>query len=101
VTQRYATLALLYGLIADDHTGAWSSEEEARLTQVMQTMEEQGKSADNTPKFWKAVSEHLDGTWTHDQCREKWISKSGGQIHWRDTDTKSLVKKYVSAQLSD
>jgi hypothetical protein len=67
----------------------------------MQTMEEQGKSSDNTPKFWKMVSERLDGTWTRDQCREKWISKSGGRIRWHDTDVKSLVKKYVFAQLSD
>jgi hypothetical protein len=68
--QRCATLILLDQLIADNYTGAWSEEGEAHLTQVMQTMEEQGKSSDNTPKFWKMVLEQLDGTWTHNQSGE-------------------------------
>jgi hypothetical protein len=59
----------------------------------MQAMEEQGKTPNNTPKFWKLVLECLDGTWTHDQCQDKWIVKSGRRIRWHDTDAKALVKK--------
>ena len=47
---------LRYRLTTDDCTGAWSEEEETRLTQVVQAMEEEGKTSDNTPKFWKTVS---------------------------------------------
>ncbi|KAN0141416.1 hypothetical protein V8E53_000661 [Lactarius tabidus] len=79
--------------------GPWSEEEEARLTQVMQVLEEEGKTPDNTPKFWKMVSERLDGTRTRDQCRDKWIAKSGGRTRWRDTDAKTLVKKIARLNL--
>jgi hypothetical protein len=66
----------------------------------MQTMEEQGKSSDNTPKFWKMVLEQLDGTWTHNQSG-KMDSEECGRICWCDTDSRSLVKKYVFTQLSE
>ena len=61
----------------------------------MQAMEEEGKTPARTPKFWKAVSERMDGTRTRDQCRDKWKAKDGGRIRWRETDTKTLVNKYV------
>ncbi|KAN0139303.1 hypothetical protein V8E53_002804 [Lactarius tabidus] len=77
----------------------WSEEEEACLTQVMQVLEEEGKTPDNTPKFWKMVSERLDGTRTCDQCWDKWIVKSGGRTRWRDTDAKTLVKKIARLNL--
>jgi hypothetical protein len=93
MTQRYAHVILLDRLIADDNTGPWSEEEEARLTQVMQVLEEEGKTPDNTPKFWKMVSECLEWTRICDQCQDKWIAKSGRRIHWRDTNTKTLAKK--------
>ncbi|KAN0140600.1 hypothetical protein V8E53_001809 [Lactarius tabidus] len=79
--------------------GAWSEEEVTRLTQVVQAMEEEGKTPDNTPKFWKTVSERLDGARTHDQCWDKWIAKSGGRNRWRDTDAKALVKKIARLNL--
>jgi hypothetical protein len=59
-------------LIADDYIGAWSEGEETCLHQVMQAMEEQGKTPDNTTKFWKVVSERMDKSRTRDQCRDKW-----------------------------
>ena len=64
------------------------------MDQVMQAMEEEGKMPARTPKFWKAVSERMDGTRTRDQCRDKWKAKDG-RIWWRETDTKTLVNKYV------
>lgn len=65
------------------------------MDQVMQAMEDEGKTPAKTPKFWKAVSERMDGTRTHDQCRDKWKAKGGGRIRWRDTDSKTLFNKYV------
>lgn len=60
-------------LIADDDpTGSWTVEEVTLLHQAMQAMEEEGKSSDNTPKFWKAVSKFMGNTRTRDQCRDKW-----------------------------
>ena len=61
----------------------------------MQAMEEEGKMPIKTPKFWKAVSERMDGTRTHDQCRSKWKAKEGGRIRWRENDSKTLFDKYV------
>ena len=58
--------------MADDHTGPWTAEEEALLYQVMQAMEEEGKTSHNIPKFWKAISKCMDNTRTRDQCRDKW-----------------------------
>ncbi|KAN0137597.1 hypothetical protein V8E53_004648 [Lactarius tabidus] len=79
--------------------GAWSEEEVTRLTQVIQAMEEEGKTPNNTPKFWKTVSECLDRAQTRDQCRDKWIAKSSGRNRWRDTDAKALIKKIAHLNL--
>ena len=65
------------------------------MDQVMQAMEEEGKTPTKTPKFWKAVSERMDGTRTHNQCRNKWKAKEGGRIQWRDSNSKTLFNKYV------
>ena len=61
----------------------------------MQAMEEEGKMPIKTPKFWKAVSEHMDGTRTHDQCRSKWKAKEGGRVQWCENNSKTLFNKYV------
>ncbi|KAN0128005.1 hypothetical protein V8E53_014182, partial [Lactarius tabidus] len=79
--------------------GAWSEEEVTLLTQVVQAMEEEGKTPDNTPKFWKTVLECLDRTQTRDQCQDKWIAKSGRRTRWRDTNTKTLIKKITHLNL--
>ena len=60
-----------------------------RLDQVIQAMEEEGKMPARTPKFWKAVSECMDRTQTHDQCRDKWKVKDR-RIWWCETNTKTL-----------
>ena len=65
------------------------------LYQVIQVIEEEGKTPTKTPKFWKAILEHMevDGTWTCDQCRDKWKVKDGGKIWWHKTNTKILFNK--------
>ena len=85
---------------ADDHAGPWTAEEVIHLDQVMQAMEEEGKTPTRTPKFWKAILEHMDGTWMCDQCRDKWKVKDR-RIQWCETDTKTLINKYVCQTLSD
>ena len=65
------------------------------MDQVMQAMEEEGKTPTKTPKFWKAISEHMDGTRMHDQCRNKWKAKEGGRIWWHNNDSKMLFNKYI------
>ena len=60
----------------------------------MQAMEEEGKTPARTPKFWKAISERMDGTWMCNQCRDKWKAKDR-RIWWYETNTKTLINKYI------
>ncbi|KAF8262837.1 hypothetical protein EI94DRAFT_1808180 [Lactarius quietus] len=87
------------------HTSPWSDEEEARLFQVIQDMQEDGKAPRKTPKFWKLVSEQLDGTQTRDQCRNKWCdslsptAKNDRRVRWHNANSKTLVHKVAGLNL--
>jgi ribosomal protein L18E len=56
--------------------GPWSSEEENRLVQIMEDLQEDGKSTQTSTKFWKEVAERMDHMRTAHQCRNKWYVSS-------------------------
>ncbi|KAG6831392.1 hypothetical protein H0H92_010994 [Tricholoma furcatifolium] len=88
--------------------GAWSREEEERLTRIVTEMTiNQGKDPDSEV-FWGRVSELMGGTRGRQQCRIKWTDalsksvKSGGQkARWSQRDAYILVQKLSSLNVRD
>jgi len=80
--------------------GAWSKEEEDRLTQVVTQMTVmQGKNMDNDV-FWSKVTKEMGGTRTRQQCRIKWqdelsgvVKNDGVKARWSNHDAWILVQK--------
>jgi hypothetical protein len=98
--------------------GAWSSEEESRLVQIVQDFHGDGKSTQTSIKFWQEVAGRMGHTRTAHQCRNKWcvhtsclveititiyrtdslyprLQNGGTMPRWSYTDNYILVRKYV------
>ncbi|KAI9435384.1 hypothetical protein BJY52DRAFT_1131097, partial [Lactarius psammicola] len=78
-------------------------DEEARLVQIIQDLNLEGKTNKMVKSFWKEVAQHMDNTHLAKQCQDKWtdslsqkLQNGGKALHWGSEDTFILVQKVAS-----
>lgn len=111
----------LEGPIADDHTGAWSSDEQAHFIQTMQDLNEHAKHPARHPisgrrslNDWAGLGPQTNAGISSKLSLPLFVgvrviyifqgaalSKNVRRIRWRYADSKTLINRYVLAQCSE